>query len=78
MPRKAFVAHIKEAIENPPKGLSSVSKGEDDGDLNMTFTPSSGEPFKISLIVTPGMSTPPFLNHEFCGWGCMLWSPTSC
>ena len=50
MPRKAFVADIAAAAEKSIVGVSVVVKGDDDGDVNFCFMPTSGVPIEIGLL----------------------------
>lgn len=51
MPRKAFIADLATASENPPSRMSGVARGGDDGDLNFIFTPlSDGPPIELSAL----------------------------
>lgn len=56
MPRKAFIADLKEAVSSSAvPGISDIHDGEEDGSFTFSFTPSIGEsiPIKIQALV-PG------------------------
>lgn len=51
MPRKAFIADVASAALQHVARVSSVKRGDDDGDVNFTFTPEGGPPFDVGLLV---------------------------
>lgn len=55
MPRKAFVADVEAAAELNFPGICDVSRGDDDGEVNVSFMPSSGALIEISMCAQPGM-----------------------
>jgi ubiquitin-conjugating enzyme E2 Q len=56
MPRKAFNADVKAASEQVIAGITDVGRGDDDGDVNACYTPGTGSPIELGLLVTPGKS----------------------
>jgi len=50
MPRKAFLADINSASGKVIANVTDLERGDDDGDVNFVFTPSSGEPITIGLL----------------------------
>jgi len=55
MTRKAFIADVKAASEKPITSIVDVVRGDDDGDVNFVFTPTSGAPIAVGLLAL-GMS----------------------
>jgi ubiquitin-conjugating enzyme E2 Q len=51
MPRKAFIADVTAATQNPVPRISGVVRGDDDGDVNFVFSPlSDGPPIELSAL----------------------------
>jgi len=50
MTRKAFLADVKAASEKQIPGISEVTRGDDDGDINFVFAPTTGVPIVIGLL----------------------------
>lgn len=60
MPRKAFVADLKQAVSSAvAPGVSDVQAGEEDGTFTFSFTPTINEliPIKIQALI-PGKFSP--------------------
>ncbi|KUJ15334.1 uncharacterized protein LY89DRAFT_783500 [Mollisia scopiformis] len=70
MPRKAFVADIQAAAAQSIPGITSVTRGADDNDVIVLFTPASGLPIEITVMVTPDVASYP-TESSF-----MLWTDT--
>ena len=56
MPRKQFIADLQAASESTIQCISGVARGTDDESVYATYTPSSGLPIEIELLVQPGNS----------------------
>ncbi|KAF7961213.1 hypothetical protein EAE96_000879 [Botrytis aclada] len=50
MTRKHFLADVKEASEKGIPNVISISRGDDDGDVNFCFLHDSTEPIEIALL----------------------------
>ncbi|KAF7902317.1 hypothetical protein EAF00_002220 [Botryotinia globosa] len=50
MTRKQFLADVKEASEKGIPNVISISRGDDDGDVNFCFLHDSTEPIEIGLL----------------------------
>jgi ubiquitin-conjugating enzyme E2 Q len=62
MPRKAFNADVEAASQKSFPGVTSVRKGDDDGDVTFAFAPVSGAQIEIGLLAlgNPRSSPSPF------------------
>ncbi|KAE8445158.1 hypothetical protein EG329_013654 [Mollisiaceae sp. DMI_Dod_QoI] len=67
MPRKAFVADIQTAASEGIPGIKSVTRGADDNDVIVCFTPSSGLPIEITIMATPDVASYPS-ESSFMAW----------
>jgi ubiquitin-conjugating enzyme E2 Q len=54
MPRKQFIADVQVAADKNIFGISSVVRGDDDGEVVAYFVPPTGAPIEISLLAQPG------------------------
>lgn len=50
MPRKQFLADVKEASEKAIPNVVSVSRGDDDGDVNFCFSHNSTGPIEFGIL----------------------------
>ncbi|KAH6672966.1 hypothetical protein B0J14DRAFT_654691 [Halenospora varia] len=50
MPRKAYIADVTAANAQNIQGITSVVRGDEDGDLNVCYAPSVGVPIELSLM----------------------------
>ena len=50
MPRKAFLADVAMAASKLISQVIDVKRGDDDGDIDFQFVPSSGDPIHIGLL----------------------------
>lgn len=71
MPRKAFVADIQAASAQNTPGITAVTRGADDNDVIVCFTPASGLPIEITAMVNPGMSAH-IHSYQTCAQICIL------
>jgi hypothetical protein len=55
MPRKQFIADVQAAAGKIIPGITSVIRGDDDGEVVACFVPPTGAPIEISLLAQPGM-----------------------
>jgi len=63
MPRKQFIADVQVAAENSIRGITSVTRGDDDGEVIASFVPPTGAPIEVSLLAQPGNSLILVLLH---------------
>jgi ubiquitin-conjugating enzyme E2 Q len=68
MPRKAFLADFETAKVQRIRGITSVSRGENDEDINVCFVPPVGAPIEITLLTQPGT----FLSLVFDTCSCYI------
>ena len=61
MPRKQFIADVQVAADKGAPGITSVVRGDDDGEVVASFSPPTGAPIEISLLAQPG--TRPYIPH---------------
>ncbi len=50
MPRKQFIADVQIAAESNIPGITAVARGDDDGEVIVTYSPPTGAPIEISLL----------------------------
>lgn len=62
MTRKHFLADVKEASEKGIPNVVSISRGDDDGDVNFCFLHDSTEPIEIGLLALGMFYYIPFLK----------------
>lgn len=68
MPRKQFIADIQAAADKKILGITSIARGDDDGEVVASFAPPTGAPIEISLLAQPGthvLSLLPYYNRIF-------------
>jgi hypothetical protein len=68
MPRKQFIADIQVAADKNILGITSIARGDDDGEVVASFAPPTGAPIEISLLAQPGthvLSLLPCPNRRF-------------
>jgi len=58
MPRKQFIADVQAAADKNILGITSVVRGDDDGEVVACFSPPTGAPIEISLLAQPGTQSP--------------------
>ncbi|CZR58141.1 related to ubiquitin conjugating enzyme [Phialocephala subalpina] len=58
MPRKAFLADITVAAAQSIAGITSVTRGSDDNDVLVCFTPATGLPIEITLLCPASSKMP--------------------
>jgi hypothetical protein len=56
MARKTFIADFEISRKQNIPGISSVARGENDEDINVSFVPHGGVPIEIVLLAQPGTS----------------------
>jgi hypothetical protein len=54
MPRKQFIVDVQAAADKTILGIANVARGDDDGEVVVSFVPPSGVPIEISLLAQPG------------------------
>jgi ubiquitin-conjugating enzyme E2 Q len=54
MPRKQFIADVQAAGDKNILGITSIARGDDDGEVVACFVPPTGSPIEISLLAQPG------------------------
>ena len=61
MPRKQFIADVQLAAEANIANITAVARGDDDGEVIVTYVPPEGAPIEIALLASPGeyFSLPP-------------------
>jgi hypothetical protein len=63
MPRKAYVAHLKElGASSGVEGISDVCSGDDDGEFRFKVADGSGSQYEISALI-PGMFSIPSIHQ---------------
>ncbi len=78
MPRKQFIADIQVTADKNIQGITSIVRGDDDGEVVASFAPPTGVPIEISLLAQPGthvLSLLPCYNRLF---PCLDLSPCYC
>lgn len=68
MPRKQFIADIQAAADKKILGITTIARGDDDGEVVASFAPPTGAPIEISLLAQPGthvLSLLPYYNRSF-------------
>lgn len=62
MPRKAFLADVTSTSEQALSNILDVKRGDDDGDVNFVFVPTTGASIAIGVLALGMSSAPPVLN----------------
>ena len=66
MARKAFNLDVSTASEKKIPGIVTVAKGDDDGDVTVTYAPASGPPIEIGMLAL-GKSSIPLSRLRYVG-----------
>lgn len=55
MPRRDFNADLKSATESQIQGITAITRGEGDEEIDVCFVPPNGPPIELTLLAQPGM-----------------------